>query len=580
MGYSNIGKQDLNSLVPKTTTVNNKALSSNITLTASDVGALSSYTETDPIFVASPSHDITSGHITILGNTSNINTGDETATTIETKLGVSTTNVTSLSNLTGINTGDQVASTVPNDSNVAGTTVKDALNTLGASGASINITDKFYVDGNLGNDIFADGSMTKPYKTIQACLDMIGQPINHIDAMRTIHIYISDKTSAVESVSGSQTFNGCYPENLTVPCRKITLIGYGVKIGDNGAGSGGGNILKEYSSSRRFGATSSEFRPCLTLVGLAEVRDSHQRLRNGFHVGGNCRTSILTRNFNSIQGDGNNKITIHVAPGQHTYPITVSNYPTTPYIRITVQNTTNYNGTYDITQQIDATTFVATRISGTNANTGIETTGIFFESDSAGASGVTHDSCFINTYMQGNYTCDDGTVNAAAPTAGTEVLYSEGSRFFTGIEGRNILCQRWINTTLAGTNTVSSIAGMNNCSFAGTLSLSTFTYSTDDMGFMSCRFNSAVPITVSSAGQTIRIDAITYKSFRDNGCTWITNTPIIDLLGKEWDSGVWASRPTTCLQTGQMYFDTELKKPFWYNSADTSWYDSIGTIHP
>ena len=550
MGYSNIGKQDLSSLVPKTTTVNNKALNSNITLTASDVGALSSFTEVDPVFTSSPAHSITSGHITILNNTSNTNTGD------------------------------QVASTVSNDSNVAGTTVKDALNTLGASGASINTTDKFYVDGNLGNDTFADGSMTKPYKTIQACLDMIGQPINHIDAMRTIHIYVSGKTSAIESVSGSQTFSGCYPENLIVPSRRITIIGYGVKLGDNGAGSGGGNILKEYSSARRFGATSSELRPCLTLVGLTEVRDSHQRLRNGFHIGGNCRTSILTRNFDSVQGDGNNKITVHIASGQYTYPITVSNYPTTPYIRIAVQNTTSYNGTYDITQQINTTTFVATRISGTNANTGIETTGRFFESDSAGASGITHDACFINTYMQGNYSCDDGIANDAAPTAGTEVLFSEGSRLFLGMEGRTILCQRWVNTTLAGTNTISSIAGMNNCSLSGTLTLSTFTYSADDMGLMSCRFNSAVPITVNNAGQTVRIDAITYKSFRDNGCTWITNTPTIDLLGRTWDSGVWASRPITCLQTGQMYFDTGLKKPFWYNSSDTSWYDAAGMIHP
>lgn len=38
---------------------------------------LSSYTETDPVFVASQAHNITSGHITILNNTSGVNTGDQ-----------------------------------------------------------------------------------------------------------------------------------------------------------------------------------------------------------------------------------------------------------------------------------------------------------------------------------------------------------------------------------------------------------------------------------------------------------------------------------------------------------------------
>jgi hypothetical protein len=132
--------------------------------------------------------------------------------------------------------------------------------------------------------------------------------------------------------------------------------------------------------------------------------------------------------------------------------------------------------------------------------------------------------------MQGQYTCDDGTVNGAAPTAGTEVLYSVNSRWETGIEGRTILAQRWEDTTLAGTNIISSIAGMFNCSFSGSLQLASFTYSTDDMGFMSCRFNSATPITLTGAGQTVRMDATTYTSFISSGSSWVTNTPTIAFL--------------------------------------------------
>jgi hypothetical protein len=450
-----------------------------------------------------------------------------------------------------------------------------------ASGSAVSQFDRYYVDGQNGNDTTGDGSISKPTKTIQTCLNLLGQPTSHIDAMRTTHIYVSGKLSATAGYS-PQTFDGCYQENLTVPNRRITIIGYGVKLGDNGDGTGMGNILKEYSPSRRFGATSSEMRPCLTLVGLANARDSHQRLRNGFHVAGSCRTSILARSFDSIQGNGTNRITVHIASGQFTYPITVTaNYPTEPYIRIAVSGTTNYNGTYDITGSVDGSTFVATRVSGTNAATAVETSGSFFESDSAGASGITHDACFINTYMQGHYTCDDGTVNAAAPTAGTEVLYSIGAKYFTGVTGRGILFQRWEDTSLsavgvtagnfvigatytitavgstnftligAASNTVgvvftatgvgsgtgtatlnnqiSSIAGMFDCSISGPLTVANFTYSTDDMGFMSCRFNAAMVFTVGSSGQTVRMDATTYASFLKNGCTWATNTPTVDV---------------------------------------------------
>lgn len=66
-------------------------------------GYITSYTETDPVFVAAPAHSITSTHITTLNNTSGTNSGDETATTIKTKLGITT--------LSGSNTGDQTTIT-------------------------------------------------------------------------------------------------------------------------------------------------------------------------------------------------------------------------------------------------------------------------------------------------------------------------------------------------------------------------------------------------------------------------------------------------------------------------------------
>jgi len=326
----------------------------------------------------------------------------------------------------------------------------------------------------------------------------------------------------------------------------ITMYGVGVKIGNNvyGVDTGFGNILKEYSSSRRFGASSSDLRACITFVGLTNCRDSHSRLRDGLHIGGDCRTSILKRSLDSIQGNGSNTVTIHVAPGQFAYPITVtSTYPAEPYIRIKVQGTAYYDYTYDITSKVNDTTFIATKVSGTNAHTEIETSGSFFESDSAGASGVTHDAAFINCYMQGKYTCDDGTVNGAAPTAGTEVLYLQKTKLLTGVEGRTILVQRAEDTTFAGTMIFNSISGVNNCSFSGSIALNTFVQATDDMGWMDNRFNSATPITVNNAGQTVRMDAVTLNSFLASGSTWITNTPTISFLDDAQATGYTPAIP-------------------------------------
>jgi hypothetical protein len=444
---------------------------------------------------------------------------------IGTNVPTSTLHVVGASTLNGAITTNLTAGAVISNgsgvlSNVAPSTAGYVLTSNGstwvsspnAGGGISSPSDVYYVDGNLGNDSTTTGDQAHPCLTIQRCINLSGQPVSLQDALRHIEIHVSGKQALPAAL-----FSGIYTENLTVPNRFMTIFGFGIKLD--------GNILKEYSSSRRFGASSSEFRPTLTLVGLNETRDSHPRIRNGFHVGGTNRTSILTRNTDSVQGNGTNKVTIHVTAGQFDYPITIS----TPAIRIKVNNTTNYNFTYDITADLGGNTFEATRVSGTNVNTGVET-GNFFESDSAGASGMTHDSHFINTYQQGAYTCDDGTVNGAAYTAGTEVLYSVGSRWFTGIEGRGILMQRWENTTLAGASIVNSMSGMNNNTFAGTITTNTFTYATDDQGFTNNRFNSAVPITVSSAGQTVRMDGVSYSSFLASGSSWITNTPTIALL--------------------------------------------------
>ena len=116
---TNSGDQNLSLYVLKTTTINNKPLSGNITLTPTDIG--------------SPSGS---------GNSTNTNTGDETKATILTKLEITT--------ISGNNTGDQNASQVSiadtGDYYIA-TNVEDAL----AEVKLLSDTTKLRVDKSLYN---------------------------------------------------------------------------------------------------------------------------------------------------------------------------------------------------------------------------------------------------------------------------------------------------------------------------------------------------------------------------------------------------------------------------------------------
>lgn len=84
---SNTGDQDLSGYVLTSRTINSQSLTGNITLTTADIAD-----STDKRYC-------TDAQKTVIGNTSGINTGDETQSSIKTKLGITT--------LSGSNTGDQ-----------------------------------------------------------------------------------------------------------------------------------------------------------------------------------------------------------------------------------------------------------------------------------------------------------------------------------------------------------------------------------------------------------------------------------------------------------------------------------------
>lgn len=249
-----------------------------------------------------------------------------------------------------------------------------------AAGGSTAITDSYYVDAVLGNDLTADGSIGKPYQTVQACLTAIGNPTSKQDACRKITVNIAPAHSAGGGIITSQAndFDGIYQENLWVPARMITFVGPGVKIGNNGDATGYGNITQEISTARRFGASSSELRHTMSFLGRENARDTHNRVRNGIHVGGITRVSIIQRNIGTIQGDsvGGKRVTVTLAGGQNPYGVAVSPYS---YLNVTLTaagNVVNY-----------------TSPTGVAIAAGTAATGVFFRS-LTGGSGLSVDTTY------------------------------------------------------------------------------------------------------------------------------------------------------------------------------------------
>lgn len=228
-----------------------------------------------------------------------------------------------------------------------------------SSGSGGAATDEIWVDGSLGSDVTGDGTPGAPYATIQYPLTLLGHPVSKTDAVRHIRIHIASKHSSTGGIKTSQdnNFDGVYVENLWVPSRMITFEGPGVKIGNTDGATGFGNIQQEVSTGRRFGASSSELRACMTFKGLVETRDSQQRIRNGIHVGGTTRISCIQRNIGTIQGDviGGTRVTITIAPGQNPYAPAVSPYAALACTFDDATDTVGYTSVIPISNSTGAT---------------------------------------------------------------------------------------------------------------------------------------------------------------------------------------------------------------------------------
>lgn len=133
-------------------------------------------------------------------------------------------------------------------------------------------TRVLYVDGNRTDTYTANGSINKPFKTIQAAINSIG-------AATDATTYQQKFALMVESGDYSS-------ENLIFPHRSIAIFGQGVKLG---------NIAREIADEEEFGVSSSTYRACLSFVGTKASdakQSSHRAKVNGIWINGNITESV------------------------------------------------------------------------------------------------------------------------------------------------------------------------------------------------------------------------------------------------------------------------------------------------
>jgi len=374
----------------------------------------------------------------------------------------------------------------------ADTDVQKAFETLDNAG-SITQTNQLYVDRVLGNDTTGTGDIAKPFATIQKALTTIGHATSLNDYLKKFVIHIAKDT---HHASGGTE----YTENLVVPNRIIDIVGPGVKIN--------GTITRPCAENRLFGLGSSELRPTINWIGEGDARYTHSRLNSSITLFGNYRTTTNNETIATIQGTGS-VVTVSVVPGVLPFKPVVGFW-------VKITGTTAYNASFkQITQVVDEWTF---KYSGTG--TGLETAGTITECDATGGTQTTKNTHFYRANIEGTFTEDDGTVNAAALTAGPSTVLAYYTRFASNVEGRVIGLYRIEDTEFSSTVTVGSFSGILDSNFYGAVWCNTF----NSAKFLNVITALGIDWTVASANQTISTDLIT-TIYLDRYINWTTNRP-------------------------------------------------------
>lgn len=359
-------------------------------------------------------------------------------------------------------------------------------------------TNEYWVDLTRGSDVSGDGKRSKPFKTPAACMRFIGQPNSAEDFKQKLSVHVASCIEGTDPAGGGQ-----YDGDVDIPHRPITFYLHGVRWN--------GNVTYWQSDAREYETPSADMRACPSFIGVADSRDAHPRLRNGFQLSGNFRIRNITGVITNISGDGVT-ITVQVASDSSLTP------NMRPGLYIKISGTAAYNGNYIVNSRINDNTFTIL-----GSGTGTETSGAYVETDSSFQTSNAKDVSFENTYIVGTFTADDGIVNGGAPTVGATIVYTKGFRIYGAIEGRTITMHKIVSSQFDNTITVASFTDVHDCYFKGNITALT---STVNFGWTHCKFDGI--LFQFNPGQTILVDLITNTSMVNN-VTW-TNIPSFTYL--------------------------------------------------
>lgn len=114
-----------------------------------------------------------------------------------------------------------------------------------------------------------DTDPATPFVTLQGAIDYFGPPTDAAEYSTSCIIYAA---------------SGTYTEDLDVPHRALTIVGFGITID--------GSITRYISEEEEFGVSSSTWRGCLSLIGAVDARDNHNVSRIGIRVNGDYECQI------------------------------------------------------------------------------------------------------------------------------------------------------------------------------------------------------------------------------------------------------------------------------------------------
>lgn len=456
-------------------------------------------------------------------------------------------NRTELDSVLGTNTGDQIASTITNDSTVTGAKVSDALNTLKNSAAAPMYSNMLFVDVN-GNDLTGDGTILKPYATAYKAMSMIldASPTKRYaikygvgfftEANAIVHkpnVWITGETAYSTRVIFSSTYSlsSAFSGALDNRFGFENIYIDGVITVDMSAVSA--TIARMYNRGVQFNKAISFVAGASTCrFYMFDCETYSTTTASGGYISftGSVFNGLMTVSSNPLATTGNAFfLNCYLPNGCSILNGASTEYLDTWFANSEIRNTLTITGWASIHYSYGCLPWVSNRV--------ISATAVVQCMENESQDTIINTRTVMSNAT--NYPTNTQTILAVADTSvarniilGNTSMYNDGYMYIIKDESGGASVNN-ITITRSGADTIegaTSISIKNNYGFV--------------------------------------------KLYKATSGKWMLHSS-----GIAWGSGLWASKPTTNLITGQMYFDTALKKPYYYNSSDLSWYDAAGIVH-